>query len=190
MKRILFIISLASCFLFTACHKKQQQPAYIPGRVIIGIKPGVPVESVFSFANNAGLYLLSVEYYDYTSTYPKDSFVSFSNNLLNTKPYINKITLDTTYDGTKWTVAGWASVKWDSAADVINVSCTLMNMDIASQADWINTKQQLGLTDKTIGDKMIYVKVPVGQEETVINKIQNNPIVEYADLNQIEHMLF
>ena len=83
---------------------------------------------------------------------------------------------------------GWNMVKLESNTGIIHVSCTLTNMDIFAQSDWINTMRRLLLTDKTIGSKMIYVKVRPGLEQSVIKEVQKNPIVEYADVNHIRHL--
>jgi hypothetical protein len=190
MKRLYSIpvLVLLTALLFAACKKKEQaQPTddYIPCRVLFGVKDGTPVESVFALADSEGLQLLSVSFYNYVAPYAKDSLLSISDLLLNTKPYINKPAVDTIYKGYTFNVSGWAEVKFDSIHSNITVSCTLMNMDLASQTDWINTKEKLGLIDKTQGGAMIYVKVPPGQEQAVISRIKYNPIVSYADVNHV-----
>jgi len=59
---------------------------------------------------------------------------------------------------------------------------------MVAQTDWINTRQQLGLVQLNALTPTIYVKVPVGQEDIAIKRIQNNPIVVWAEKNQIIHM--
>ena len=126
--------------------------------------------------------------YDYLSPYPKDSLAALQDYLLNTKSYINKQVVDTTYHGNLFYVAYWAEVKWDSLKKKMTISCIFESMDSAAQADWIATREQLHLTEKTSGNTMLYLKVPVGQEESVISRLQNNPMVIYAEVNHVGTM--
>lgn len=192
MKRLLLasLLMLSGSLLFTACKKQKQTPQnYLPGRLLIGLKGDTPVESAFAFANSEHFTILSVSNYSYISPYPKDSLASLSAYLLNGKPYINKVIEDCIYNGNEYNIPGLASVQFDSVNNKIVVSCTLEIMDNTNQADWIATKQQLQLTesDSTIA-KMLYVKVPVGQEQAIINALQNNPMVIWAETNNIMTM--
>lgn len=183
-----FLSLIAACLVFSACHKKEQKHTFVPGRLIVGMAYGTPIDSAFSFANRHGLYLLSANLYTYYSGLPKDSLASVSYELLQTKAYINKPTPDTVVDGMPYNVAGWSTVTYDSINGKIKVSCTLTNMDIAAQSDWISTMQRLQLTDVTKGTKWIYVKVTPGMEELEIIKLKSDPLVSFVEVNGIGSM--
>ncbi len=174
------LFAIVVCITCAACKKQQQAPRqYVPGMLLVGLKGKTPMESAFALANKYNLTIQQILGYTYITPYPADSISSLT-AYLNTKKYIDtfgwKVTVEKNVFGSIWVLANYRY------------------MDAAAQSDWIKTKGQLQLTEdipaSTIADSLkdMTLLVPIGQEQALLNVIQQDPSVTWVQLNYIEHV--
>ena len=132
------------------------------------------MQSVFTLTNSLNLTIINIDGYVYKSPFTKDSIASLT-TYLNTKKYIDTFQFKA---GVVFTVYGYTAIE-----------CRYQYMDITAQNDWINTMQELNLTEVIpTSDTMkdAFVNVPIGQEQALMDILRKDPIVSWVDLNYID----
>ena len=173
MKNIALLIFILSIF---SCSKRKLQnddtcSNYVKGDVVVGIRNTASIEEVFSLFYKLNLQIDQMGGFFYTSSYPQDSLTSLI-TYLNTKSYINTRSFS-------------ASAYVHYQTGIINVVTFFFNMNTINQQDWIRTEETLKLADTKGVTKNIVLKVPIGQEKYWLNKLKENSIITWTELNCI-----
>ncbi len=177
MQKLFILFALMG--LLSSCSKDDsdmENPAFVPGEVIVGIKSGTDIHALFNFINEVGLEVDNIHALTFTSLLPPGD-LQFVLDILNEKNYTN--------DGINWFVNGYVHRQTNQ----IWIFPRLFDMHtLAYQQDWLTAMDDLKLQEEHIMDLnsgSILFKVPKGQEIKWENKFETHAIVDWAELNYI-----
>ena len=148
---------------------------FVPTDVLVKTKGYYTIDKVFEFVN-AFDHDVEVLYGGiYNSSLPSDK-LSYVLSYIDTKPYT-----DTIY----WRTYGYLHYQTKQ----IFVYPRMYRMKTREyQADWLNTRSALKLTEKTdseVSGWVIYFHVPEGHEKEWVTKFRKLEFVEWAELNHV-----
>ena len=116
--KILFDILIAT-ILFAACDDgdhKTEEPQFVPGDLLVGIKSDVSIDKVFDLMNEKGVAIDRMSGFFSYSLLPNDS-LTFINNQLITKSYLNG--------------SGWSNQVGKIVNNRIQLNTIFFKMDLA-----------------------------------------------------------
>jgi hypothetical protein len=172
MKRILLTFCIITLF---SCKKSSNNNGscsnYVKGTLAVGLTNNAPLKDVFNYFNNYNLPI--TEIFDYSFSCPPNTDSLALQRYLETKPYFDSL--------------GFVSVYDMDPTGALTVNATFFNMDTANQNDWLKTMDSIGLKELP-GDTLLcaFINVPVGKETYWLNKLQNNGVVTWSELDCIE----
>jgi len=168
-RKILFHIFIGT-ILFAACDNgdsKTEEPLFVSGDLLVGIKSNVSIDKVFDLMNEKGVAIDYLSGFSSYSLLPNDS-LTFINAQLITKSYLNG--------------PGWSNQVGKIVNNRIQLNTIFFEMDLASQSDWLETIKKSQLEDLG-SDKYLFIKVKPGTEKEWINIFESHPYVRWAELN-------
>lgn len=166
----ILIISLFSCSEDEDPQASTQQ--FIPGQIIIGIRPEVSIQEVFNLMNKRKALINNMKNFDTYSTLPADQLENVIETL-KAKPYLNR----PGFEGGNAYVTG--------SQQRILVNDDFFVMDEAAQKDWLQTEKMLELYTVPRENKYLVVSVKPGHERLLMSLFKAEPEVTYAELNLI-----
>jgi hypothetical protein len=166
-----YVTAIVCCCILLACGKKDSESdKIVKGDVLIGIKAGTPIDSVFSLCSRLDLKIKMVRSFVYgiPSYRQPDSISAY----FNSKPYV---------DAVNWK----AKVAYNSRWGQTVYSNNFFDMDSSDQADWLLTVKTLNLTDLGADFGTAHLRVPYGTEQYWVDLLSKNHIISWAELNHI-----
>jgi len=175
MNRLCFYSMLILSLPTASCTSSEPELKFAPTDVLVKTKGDFTVDKVFEFINEFDHDVEYVNYGIYNSSLPSDS-LQYVLDYLNAKPY--------THSGV-WFVTGYLHYQTQR----ITVFPKLFQVkDKANQEDWLQTMEELKLTEKTdeeVSGYLIYFHVPEGKEKEWETKFEKYDFVVWAELNHI-----
>ena len=170
MKHKILIHILIGTILVVACDNgdnKIEEPLFVPGDLLVGIKSNVSIDMVFDLMNEKGVIIDRMSGFFSYSLLPTDS-LTFINDQLITKPYLNK--------------GGWSNQVGKIVNNRIQLNTIFFEMDLASQLDWLETIKKSQLEDLGV-DKLLFIKVTPGTEKEWLAIFESHSYVRSVSLN-------
>ena len=187
MKRFIGLMSLLT--LLYACTEspapveeeeliEEEEYDFVPGRVLVGIKAGVDMESMFALINDYEQKVLEMNSMVYWSDLPADS-LEYVLDYINDKSYTN--------DGEFWYTTGYIN----AITGTLTVFPKFWDIHNKTyQADWLATVTTLKLrmavfNDQDLSSGVMYIEVPEGEEKAFRDRFLEEDIVKWAHLDYI-----
>jgi len=177
MKNIILLISLLG--ILSSCSNgdlETETQEFVPGEVIVGIKSGININTIFEFINQFDHKVDNVNSLTFTSDMPADS-LQYVLEFLNQKTYTN--------DGIRWKVTGYLHYQTNQ----ITIFPRFFEMEnLEYQDDWLISMKELELSEKyyiDLNSGVILFNVPIGKEIEWRNQFKKSNIVSWSELNYI-----
>ena len=177
MKNIILLISLLG--ILSSCSNdnlETETQEFVPGEVIVGIKSGTNINTIFEFINQFDHKVDNVNSLTFTSDLRADS-LQYVLDFLNQKTYTN--------DGIRWKVTGYLHYQTNQ----ITIFPRLFEIDnVEYQDDWLISMKELELSEKhniDLNSGVILFNVPIGKEIEWRNQFKKGNIVSWSKLNYI-----
>ena len=168
--KILFDILIVT-ILLSACdngENKTEEPLFLPGDLLIGIKSDLSIDLVFDLMNEKGVAIDRMYGFYTYSLLPIDS-LTFINNQLISKSYLNN-----------WDISNQVGKVVNNR---IELHTTFFEMDLMSQLDWLETIKKSQLRDLEAIHKLVIIKVTPGTEKEWKEIFDSHPYVKSVSLN-------
>lgn len=149
---------------------KATEREFVPGDLVVGIKPDVPINEVFDLFNDNELAIDQMSGFFHYSTLANDS-LNFVIQELKPKGYLNKRGFN----------GGSAFIS--VTEDRITVTEFFFEMDPDSQQDWLVTEDKLNLQALGNDTRNVLIKVPVGTEQYWMGFLLEENSVTWVELN-------
>jgi hypothetical protein len=174
------VLGLASCQKATV---EPEIPICPPidcsaGDVLVGMREATTLPQMFQLFNSNAFTIKSVMGPVYISSLPADS-IDYIVRELNRKTYINS---------GAWKAVKNGNVYLHYQTRALTVIPRLLDMTVANQQDWAATVQRLQLQEQPTMVKSCYLNVPLCSEKYWVSQMQPNPLVKWAQLNNIIHI--
>ncbi|WP_157530348.1 hypothetical protein [Hymenobacter norwichensis] len=148
---------------------------YVARDVLVGMREASTLPQTFQLFNSNAFVIKSVMGPLYISSLPADS-IDYVVRELNRKAYINSGAWKAVKDG---------NVYLHYQTRALTVIPRLLDMTVANQQDWAATVQRLQLQEQPTMVKSCYLNVPLCSEKYWVSQLQPNPLVKWAQLNNI-----
>ena len=157
--------------LLAACDNgdnKTEEPIFMPGDLLVGIKSDVSIDMVFDLMNEKGVAIDVMYGFDTYSLLPIDS-LTFINNQLISKSYLNNL--------------AYSNQVGKVVNNRIELNTVLFEMNLESQLDWLETIKKSQLKDLEAINKLLVIKVAPGTEKEWREIFEPHPYVKSVSLN-------
>jgi hypothetical protein len=162
---------LLVCFilLLTACQENDDpRVEYAPGEIQLGLSNNLSVSEMFDLINQNNLALAELEMDYIYSTLPTENIPHIV-EVMQSKLYV-------TYFSEMDIVAKFGN---SPEGSLVIFMRPLTDLTIDNQQDWLETMEELQLTNSELGGRLL-VRVTPGTEQYWINTFKSNPNVWYA----------
>lgn len=145
-----------------------------PGDVLVGIKSGTSINSIFDFINQFDQTVDNINSLKFTSDLSSDN-LQYVLDFLNEKAYTNR---------GGWFVSGYLHHQTNQ----ITIFPRLYGLNnLGYQNDWLTSMDELELIESyniELNSGVIHFNVPIGSELEWERQFENYSIVEWAELNR------
>jgi len=178
MKNLFLFFSFASFLFNISCTDDTTAPdnslQYVKGDLLVGITSQTEVEAVFDLMNRLNFSIDHMSGFFYYSSWPEDS-INFLVDYLSSIKYLNSRGFSISEN----------SVYYYQPENKIRVLTFFFDMNKVNQMDWLEQLEKLDLIGSNGENKDMLIKVPVGTEIFWQEKLKENEIIRWTQLNYI-----